>query len=182
MKSYGSIWKAKVLSDPEKYRGITISSCLGKVFRVILNNRIFEYLNENDLLCQEQIGFRKNNRTSDHVLTLKTLIDHYKSKNKKIYSCFVDLSAGFDSIWHDGLIYKLIKLGISKNIVDVLQNMSSKISACVKTNDCLTDAFPCRVGTKQGCSLSPTLFNLFLNDLPPRLKMMGINTIMSTIL
>ena len=164
------IYKKGDSSDPKNYRGITISSCLGKVFSVILNNRIIEYLNENDLLCQEQIGFRKNYCTSDHVLMLKTLIDYYKSKNKKIYSCFVDLSAAFDSIWHDGLIYKLIKMGISKNIVNVLPNMYSKISACVKTNDYLTDTFPCRVGTKQGCSLSPTLFNLFLNDLPPRLK------------
>ena len=86
----------------------------------------------------------------------------------------MDLSAAFDSIWHDGLIYKLIKMGISKNIVNVLQNMYSKISACVETNDYLTDTFPCRVGTKQGCSLSPTLFNLFLNDLPPRLKINNV--------
>ena len=65
------IYKKGDSSDPKNYRGITISSCLRKVFSVILNNRIIEYLNENDLLCQTQIGFRKNNRTSDHVLTLK---------------------------------------------------------------------------------------------------------------
>ena len=133
-QTYGAvvipIFKSGDKKLPKNYRGITISSCLGKLFSVILNDRYFEV---NQILCKEQIRFCKGNRTADHVLTLKSIIDYYKSKKKRIFTCLVDFSSAFDRIWHDGLIYNLLKLGIPKYlIIYILKDMYSKISEKVK--------------------------------------------------
>ena len=160
------IFKSSDKKLPKNYRGITISSCLSKLFSVILNDRLVRYLEVNQILCKEQIGFCKGNRTADHVLTLKSIIDYYKSKKKRIFTCFVDFSSAFDRIWHDGLIYKLLKLGIPKYLIHILKDIYSKISANVNIKNQVTEVFSCKIGTRQGCSLSPSLFNMYLNDLP----------------
>ena len=62
-------------SDPSNYRGIAISSCLSKLFSRILFNRLDSYIEDINVIGPEQIGFRKNSGTSDHILTLKTLTE-----------------------------------------------------------------------------------------------------------
>ena len=54
------------------------------------------------------MGFLPNHRTPDHTLTLRTLIDNYVSHTieGKLYICFIDFKKGFDSIWHDGMLYQ----------------------------------------------------------------------------
>ena len=53
--------------DPSNYRGITVTSCLSKLFTLIMNERLVKYLNENSIMNHTQIGFCKGFRTSDHV-------------------------------------------------------------------------------------------------------------------
>ncbi|MGH0143446.1 UNVERIFIED_CONTAM: hypothetical protein FKN15_006828 [Acipenser sinensis] len=69
--------------NPINYRGICVSSNLGKVFCSIINARILAFLTEHSVLSKSQIGFLPNHRTTDHIYTLHTLIDkhvHQKSK------------------------------------------------------------------------------------------------------
>ena len=100
--------------DPNNYRGICVSSCMGKLFCSILNNRLMNFVNEKQLIHPTQIGFMPGNRTADHILTLKTLHDKYvkQSEKEKIYACFVDFRKAFDSVWQQGLFYQLIKNNI----------------------------------------------------------------------
>ena len=88
-----------------------MTSCLGKVFCSLLNNIILKHLQLHNPIHKSQIGFQAGSRTSDHLFTLKTLIDtHVKAKSRgKIFACFVDFRKAFDSIWHQGLFYKRIK-------------------------------------------------------------------------
>ena len=80
-----------------------------------MNFRLSKFCKYNNILHQSQIGFQPGFRTSDHIFALKTLIDdHIGNKNKgKLYACFVDFKKAFDSIWHNGLFYKLLQLGES---------------------------------------------------------------------
>ena len=91
--------KSGEIDDPDNYRGITINSCLSKLFTLLLNNRLTNYINKEDALKFNQIGFRKGFQTADHVLTLKTLIDKYLDRNQKLYICFVDFCKAYDSIY-----------------------------------------------------------------------------------
>ena len=110
------IFKSGTKNDPSNYRGICISGCLGKLFCSILNQRLLEHVQSLDILHKSQIGFLANNRTADHVLTLRTLIDKYVNCHQtKVYACFVDFRKAFDSVWHDGLLFKLLKINIRGN-------------------------------------------------------------------
>ena len=57
-------------SDHDNYRGITIPSCFGKLFTAVLNARLNIYLEDSNLMCEEQAGYPKNNSTIDHIFTL----------------------------------------------------------------------------------------------------------------
>ena len=69
--------------NPSNYRGIEITSCLSKLFNSILNARLEKYILKNELIRNEQIGFKAGCRTSDHIFKLKTIIDKYLNKSKK---------------------------------------------------------------------------------------------------
>ena len=93
-------------SDTNNYRGICVSSCLGKLFTSILNQRLLKFTQKHKLLHNSQIGFMPKQRTSDHIFTLRCLVDRYVTNicGGKIYACFIDFKKAFDSIWHEGLL------------------------------------------------------------------------------
>ena len=105
--------KSGCASDPNNYRGISVSSFLGKLFCSIINERAQNHLQENQPLHKSQIGFTPGFRTSDHLSTLKSLIDPHVtySSRGKIFACFVDLWKAFDSVWHNGLFKQITKSG-----------------------------------------------------------------------
>ena len=75
-------------SDLNDFRGITLLSMLGKLLVGVLNNRLTSFAEKNEILLENQCGFRKGYRTTDHIFTLSTLIDHYvKKKIKRNCSC-----------------------------------------------------------------------------------------------
>jgi len=153
--------------QPENYRGITIISNMGKLFNSILAIRLQDHLEKHKLLTPEQIGFTKGASTADHIFTLKTLINKYTAnKSQKLYTCFVDFRQAFDRVWHMGLFYKLSKLEINSHFLQIIRSMYNKTKLCVKTHGQLTEFFHSNIGVRQGDSLSPTLFNLYINDLP----------------
>ena len=94
--------------DPDNYRGICISSALTKLLCTMMNIRLNSFLQVNQVLNKEQIGFMTNNRTPDHVLTMRSVVNRYVGdQNRRVYACFIDFKKAFDTVWHDGLFYKL---------------------------------------------------------------------------
>ena len=74
--------------DPNNYRPITLLSCLGKLFTATLNDRLSNFLGENDLLKENQAGFRKDYSTVDNIFSLYSLIEILKNEKKKMFCCF----------------------------------------------------------------------------------------------
>ena len=85
------VFKKGSPSDPENYRGISVLSCLGKLFTLLLNNRIMNFVESCGSLGNEQAGFRHNYSTLDHIITLKTVIDIYLDQRKKALLCLYRL-------------------------------------------------------------------------------------------
>lgn len=162
------IHKKGDVNDTNNYRGIALSSCLSKLLCIVLHNRLIKHTTKNDLIPLNQIGYMKDSRTSDHVLTLKTIIDKYINKiNKgKLFACFVDFGKAFDTISRTSLLYKLVKVGIGGNFLKLVKSIYSNVSFCIKLPNGITKPISSNIGVKQGCVLSPMFFNLFVRDLP----------------
>ena len=161
-----NLFKSGDIYDTDNYRGLTINSCLAKVFNTIMNNRLISYLDKNRVISDKQIGFKKKARTSDHIFVINTLFRKFMKGNKKLYMCFVDFRKAYDSVWRDALMMKLMRSGIKGNFFGVIENMYQGCKSCIKGNGVLSDVFPCDTGVRQGDVMSPNLFNLYINDLP----------------
>ena len=114
--------------NTNNYRGITLSSCLGKLFCHVVNDRIVKMLDSKCFIKPEQTGFRKTFRTADHIFVVKTLVDKYVQKCKncsKLYACYIDMKKAFDTVWHDALFLKLQKADISGKIYNPIKSMYS---------------------------------------------------------
>ena len=175
--TFPNFWRINTLTPLHKkgdlhlttnYRGIAVGSNLSKLFCSILHQRLLKFANDNNLIPQNQIGYKKKARTTDHILTLKCIIDKYifSTNRKYLFSCFVDFKSAFDTVWRKALIYKLLKMEIGGNFLMTLESMYSDVSYCIKLNSHTTDPVTSNAGVKQGCVLSPAIFNLYLSDLP----------------
>ena len=75
---------------PENYRPITILSCLGKLFTLVINNRLKKFAETYDVIDSCQAGFRENYSTSDNLFIIKSLVDIAQANKTKLYCCFID--------------------------------------------------------------------------------------------
>ena len=163
-------YKAGGRSDPANHRGVCVSSCLGKLFCSILNQRVLDEVASLNILHKSQIGLLPNNRKADHVFTLRTLIDEYvHSHNEKIYACFVDFRKAFDSVWHVGLLNKLLQINVGGCFYNLIKSLYLNSTYSIKIGHNQTRSFHFARGVRQGCISSPLLFSLYVKRLTFRI-------------
>lgn len=155
--------------DVNNYRGITLLSCLGKLFTSILNERLTKYSNTINIINETQAGFRHDYSTLDHIFLLKCVIDLFKWRKKKLFCLFVDYKKAFDLVPRDGLWFKLVKEKVNGKILNVIRNMYGNIRSCVMLNQEISQNFVCNMGVRQGENLSPLLFAFYVNDIESKL-------------
>ena len=123
------------------------------------------FVEVNQIIGPEQAGFRSGFSPTDHMFALKSLIDIYLSKRRRLYCCYIDYSKAFDTMSRSELWSKLLKCNVSGKIFRVVYNMYKSAKSCVAINGLLTDNFSYLIGVRQGENLSPLSFSLYLNDL-----------------
>ena len=150
--------------DPNNYRGITLLSCVGKLFTMCINVRLTKFVFDQSIIGEEQAAFREDYSTLDHVFVLNELINIYLQRKKRLYCCFIDYKKAFDTINRCALWGKVIANGINGKILKVVYNMYENAKSCVKQQSMISGLFSCNMGVRQGENLSPLLFAIFLND------------------
>ncbi len=151
-------------------RGITVGPILTKLFTMILDKRLSEWVEQHGLRAKGQVGFRKDYRTIDQFFILWTLIEQSKAKKKPLYCCFVDFKKEFDIVPREVLWQVLAGLGVEGCFLWFLQAMYAKDTIRINhPSEGVTSSFRCQQGVKQGYPLSPLLFGLYLDALEGRL-------------
>ena len=160
-------WKSSVfISIPKKgnakecsnYHTITLISHTSKVILKILQIRIQQYVNCE--LPDVQAVSRKGRGTRDQIANIHWIIEKAKEFQKNIYFCFIDYAKAFDCVDHNKLWKILKEMRIPDHLTCLLRNLYSSQEATVRTGHGKTDWFQIGKGVRQGCILSPFLFNL----------------------
>ena len=108
-----------------------------------------------------QAGFRKGRGTRDQIANIRRIIKKAREFQKNIYFCFIDYAKVFDCVDHNKLWKNLKEMGISENLTCFLRNLYARQEATVRTGHGTTDWIQVGKGVRQGCILSPCLFNLY---------------------
>ena len=133
------------------------SSCM-LVMLKILQSRLQHYVNRE--LPDIQAGFRKSRGTRDQISNICWIIEKAEFQ-KNIYFCFTDYIKAFDCVDHNKLWKILQEMGIPDHLTCLLRNLYSGQEATVRTGHGTTDWFQIGKGVRQGCILSPCLFNVY---------------------
>ena len=124
----------------------------------IRQDRLQPYVNWE--LPDVQFGFRKGRGTRDQIANIRWIIKKAREFQKNIYFCFINYAKDFDCVDHNKLWKILKEMGISDHLTYLLRNLYADQEATVRTGHGTTDWFQIGKGVRQGCILSPYLFNL----------------------
>ena len=125
----------------------------------ILQDRLQQFVNCE--LPDVQVGFRKGRGTRDQTTNICWIIDKAREFQKNIYFCFIDYAKAFVCVYHNKLWNILQEMGISDHLTSLLRNLYAGQEATVRTGHETTDWFQIGKGGRQGCTLSPCLFNFY---------------------
>jgi hypothetical protein len=156
--------------DPSNYRGIALLACLSKLFANVLERRLTDFQWTCNLICDEQFGFTRSRRTIDPVFILDSLIDDAMARNEYLYAAFVDFKKAYDYVPLNALFVKMLRANMHGSVFRVLHSMYAAVRSVVLVGVSMSEVIEQFVGLRQGCILSPSLFSLFIADLPQYLR------------
>ena len=159
------IHKAGDQLDPSNYRTIMIGHTLAKLYEAVLEEELSSYAEHEGLRAPGQAGFRRAFSTTDHIFTLRCLIDQARTQKKRLYCCFVDFRKAFDTIPRERLFQRLQSLKVPSEMMWGIYALYEQVFGRVRCPGGISDTIASTIGVKQGCPLSPTLFGLYIDEI-----------------
>ena len=147
----------------ENYRTISLISHSSKIMLKIILNRLKHYTEE--FISEEQAGFRTGRSTSEQIFNLRVISEKYSQHSKPLYQVFIDFKKAFDRIWHNALWSAMKRFNINSKLIESIQHLYNKAESAVYFDGQIGEWFRTTTGVRQGCLLSPTLFNILLEQI-----------------
>ena len=144
----------------QNYRTISLISHSSKGMLKVILNRLKPQAEE--IIAEEQAGFRAGRSTTEQIFNLGVLCEKYLQHQQNMYHVFIDFKKAFDRVWHAALWATMRRCNVGANLVRTIEQLYEKAKSAVQVNGSVGEWFRTTVGERQGCLLSPTLFNIFL--------------------
>ncbi|XP_073824763.1 FERM domain containing isoform X3 [Musca autumnalis] len=141
------------------YRLISLMSHALKIFLKIIHKRIYEKCERE--MGETQFGFKEAKGTREALFCVQVLVQKCRDVNKDIFMCFIDYEKAFDTVQHDKLMDILASIGISEKEIRCIKSLYWHQSAHVNIDGEITEEISISKGVRQGCTLSPLLFNIY---------------------
>ena len=145
------------------FRLISLMSHSLKILLRIIHNRIQNKCEQK--ISREQFGFRKGMGTREALFSIQVLAQKCIDQQKSLYICFVDFEKAFDKVPHTELISLLNNLEMDERDVRLLKSLYWQQKAIIRTKGNISKQLDIRRGVRQGCILSPILFNVFSENI-----------------
>ena len=152
------------------YRPISLTSSVGNCLEKIIEARLYVFSEHHKLLDNEKEGFRHFKGTTGALIRLSQDIYTGFIEGLHTVGIFIDLEKAFDTVWREGLLTKLHRMGITGQIWHWLRDFLTGRKAFCMLKHAQGNIFQTSLGLPQGSVLSPTLFNLFLSDIFENVK------------
>ena len=160
---YVPIYKKGDKKECGNYRTIALISHASKVLLWVIQRRLEVFLIPE--LPIEQAGFRRGRGTRDHIANLRWMMEKAREYQRDLYMCFIDYKKAFDCVDHERLWVILRGMGVPVHLIVLLKRLYTNQEATVRTEFGETDNIDIGKGVRQGCILSPLLFNIYAENI-----------------
>jgi len=163
-----NICKKGTKSKCENYRGFTLLPTAYKLFANIIRNRLNEHME--DEMVEEQCGFRKGRSCIDAIFTVQQIMEKRREHNLPLFLLFIDYEKAYDNISRSKL-WEMMDNKIPNYLLNTIKCIYRNIKVRIKFNDGISEPIYINKGVRQGCGLSPVLFNIYINKIIQEFKL-----------
>ena len=155
------IYKKGPADDPSNFRPIALMSCIYKLFTSILSSRVSSFAITNGLISSHQKSAKPSEGCHEHTFTIQSVVADCKRNQKNCFFAWLDLRNAFGSISHEAIYTTLKHMGFPDQLIELVKDIYTDAETVVKlSKDQETNPIHVNAGVKQGCPISPILFNL----------------------
>ena len=158
--------KSAKANNKDNYRGITLFPTLCKIYEMMLLNKLESFAKDKGLFSDMQFGFKEGVGCTEASFTILEAINHMIERGSNVFTCFLDVRKAFDTVWIDGLLFKLFfEFGIRGRMWLALRSLYTGMKAHVLCFGSLSRKFDILQGTGQGRLLAPFMYKVYINGL-----------------